>query len=59
MSYPNLSQTETIDSMGLYARVFTLTVLPMVKTSAKPIIRPMAIEQSTCINWFLPPTWPY
>ena len=31
----------------------------MSKTSAKPITWPMAVEQSTCINWFLPPAQPY
>ena len=33
--------------------VFTPTGPPMSKTSAKPITRPVAVEQSTCINCFL------
>ena len=32
--------------------------LLMSKTSAKPVTRPVALEQSTSINWFLPTTQP-
>ena len=43
---------------GVPAHVPTPTGPPMAKTSAKPVTRHVAVEESTCINWFLPPAMP-
>ena len=42
---------------GSPARVFTTTGPLMTKTLAKPITQPVAVEQSTGINWFLFSPW--